>query len=230
MGSVEPVRSRDVGASPSPWWLRLGLASSRTPLRDHDDRVNDHSCRPPECSGRSWIVESPARSPRADAASPSSAAPRGRAGGPKSQGRGGQSSSVRRVRRAARRPESRSFARSRPFRVVGKGVPLYAIPRPAFPRPNMDPHHQMGAAVVRCVRCRGSLTTWSRLASSAPRVSLVLGHRAHFVRSSRSRITLYRAIRWAHLPSRRGRATITASRSCGSGGIPAAAMEVAADP
>jgi hypothetical protein len=46
--------------------------------------------------------------------------------------RGGQSSSVRRMRRGARRPESRPFPRSRPRQMVGGAFPLYAIPRPAF--------------------------------------------------------------------------------------------------
>ena len=69
--------------------------------------------------------------------------------------RGGQSSSVSRVRRAARRPEPRSFVRSSPRRFLGGAFPSMRFLDPRS-RGRTRTRNIYGVAVVRCVRCRGS--------------------------------------------------------------------------
>src|ERR1700681_3390563 len=79
--AVEPVQSRRTMALSLQWylqwWLRLGLASSRMPLQNHDAHANlPISRRRERTSRRGRAVPLSARSPRADVAPPSSAAPR----------------------------------------------------------------------------------------------------------------------------------------------------------
>ena len=69
-----------------------------------------------------------------------------------------------------------------------------------------------------------------RQATSLSRHAAAQGHDApRPARVPRCRIILYCAIRSARRPNGRGRVTMTASRSCGTGGIHVAAVDVAAD-
>jgi hypothetical protein len=114
-------------ALPLQWWLRLGLASSRTPLQNHDTHANlsiraDASeCRaevgPCRClPGR--LAPMRHRHHQQPLAGP------GR--GTEVPGVGADSRRpIRRVRRAARRPESRSPAPTRPRRRHSAERPLY---------------------------------------------------------------------------------------------------------
>ena len=135
-------------------WLRLGLASSWTPLRDlvphqsswsrvrsrsrvrvrsralafgrcvriQKSRANGEVVTATFSSGR--LAPMRHRLHQQLLAEPDS--------GTEVPSRGGQSASVRCVRRAARRPESRPFARSRPGRFLGPAFPSMRFLDPRF--------------------------------------------------------------------------------------------------
>lgn len=158
--SVEPVRSRAlVGASSPVTTLRLGVITDATP------RISALFS-----SGR--LAPMRHRHHQQLLAEPGS--------GTEVPSRGGQSASGRCVRRAARRPESRSFARSRPGRFLGSGVPSMRFLDPRFypcrPRtapPGLGRGH--ARPVGDGVRQAGSpqLAGAARLARSSPRAKCV---------------------------------------------------------
>ena len=233
-----PECSRARWRSPATSWLAI----SRPPLRDaltftrgRMPRVRErHAARHPRQFVAATRVNLASRKDRVRPSGclaltrrrPYQPAPSGRAGGPKSRGSAGQPESVKRVRRAARQPEPRPRARARSRRVVRWDVPLLRQPDPHFfPCPTSDSPGGPGRGIARPVsdgrRQAGALRPAgaARLArSSPPHSSCGPALPDHFV----SRHPMGAAT------ERNGPATMPASRSCGSGGIPDAAVDVAA--
>jgi hypothetical protein len=112
-------------ALPLQWWLRLGLASSRTPLQNHDTHANlpiraDASERRAEVGPCRCLPGRLAPMWHRHHQQPLTGPGRGT----EVPGVGADSRRpIRRVRRAARRPESRPPARTRPRRCARRNVP-----------------------------------------------------------------------------------------------------------
>ena len=109
------------GASPpTVATLRLGVIMDAPSRTQNDTRLQSRVPRSRQVASRRYgiaIIGSPLAEPGSGTEVPS---------------RGGQSSSVRRVRRAARRPESRSLARSRPRRLLSDAFPSMRFLDPRF--------------------------------------------------------------------------------------------------
>ena len=114
--------------------------------------------------------------------------------------RGGQSSSVRPVRQAARRSESRLFARTRPRRLLGEAVPSMRFLDPRS-RGRTRTRKICGVAVVRYVGV-GDLddAVTPRVACTARLARARAPRKFRAVLACRI-ISVRCAIRWAPLPS-----------------------------
>jgi hypothetical protein len=160
-------------------WLRLGLASSRTPLRAQNDNAKERGLGAKIVAQKGSLSASQAVSRRCGIATIDSPF-RGQAVGPKSLVGADSRRPFSCVCRAARRPESRPCKRRSPRRSLGGAFPCLMIRYldPLFSKPTADSPGGLGGGTTPPVG-HGHIGALNVVQS---RVSLDMGRRAHCVR------------------------------------------------